>query len=663
MAAVNVTFPGNLAQVETAQDLRAIPSALIASGDLYLVNGLEGLFEYDTGSVSVDDGTDVIRPYDKTPLQAGRWIRNVEGLASGKPGKDGATGPANSTFNTRGLLKAAPVTNGSAILLEVGYQGTFSWTFGDFTGAADDFNIIASNNADLSVGAWVRQNATGAINVRDYRAVGNGIKDDTVALQAAVTAANALKLPLQVPTGRYVLNATIQPKYGIVGSGSALTRLMATDASKFTGGNPMIRIGWTQAEDANLCFAVPCRGLSVYGAGIRTATRSGDQSSMLFNGDGIFFDEQAHSVVADDIHVEFCRRNLDFGGVYGHLSTNNLVSANGWYNIYYRRNAFDYKHINPTITGALFACIGASGTLDASKVQAVGGIGGMTIFGGHMGFAPYGIYVEAGNGTIGLTALTCIDTRFEFMGNRAVTVLDTAKNSGILDFKSPGHSWSRDGNNNPDPTYSIVGDPNFPAQDYAVVLGNVTGAAAPSYRKGDQFKVGSSGKHTKINNLFDFWHDDKGIGGYEIASGQERLIFSGQFGYTGAVGVGGQTITATAGSQTSLGTIAIPEAYDGTPQARVVLAGLVADASAAVDVQLRVKINGGADQVVGIFSLIQGANNIPTEFMAFDIGRRTAGVHSVQVLLQFTGASTVNLNNKGLGGQVRLIIGQTGGVA
>lgn len=154
MAGVNVTFPGNLAQVQTAQDLRSIPSSLIASGDLYLVNGLQGLFEYDTGSVSVDDGTDVIRPYDKTPLQAGRWIRNVDGLASGPQGDPG---PANSTYTNLALLKAAPSTNRSYTLIANGGRTEYAYVTGDFAGRADDVNVVKLDAVPLSTGALVRQ--------------------------------------------------------------------------------------------------------------------------------------------------------------------------------------------------------------------------------------------------------------------------------------------------------------------------------------------------------------------------------------------------------------------------------------------------------------------------------------------------------------------------
>jgi len=79
VAAVNVTFPGNLAQVETATDLRAIPTALIADGDTFLAGEL-GLFTFDASSLAIDDGTTVLKPDDRTVLQAGRWVLTGTGI-------------------------------------------------------------------------------------------------------------------------------------------------------------------------------------------------------------------------------------------------------------------------------------------------------------------------------------------------------------------------------------------------------------------------------------------------------------------------------------------------------------------------------------------------------------------------------------------------------
>lgn len=72
-SALDIEFPGNLAQVASASLLRAVPTSGLLENDLYLVSGL-GLYGFDAGSVAVDDGVSVIRPFDRTTLQAGRWL-------------------------------------------------------------------------------------------------------------------------------------------------------------------------------------------------------------------------------------------------------------------------------------------------------------------------------------------------------------------------------------------------------------------------------------------------------------------------------------------------------------------------------------------------------------------------------------------------------------
>lgn len=222
MAAVNVTFPGNLAQVKTANDLRSVPSTLLPLGALFLVNGLEGLFEYDPGSVAADDGKDVLRPYDKTPGQVGRWLRNVDGLATGP---EGPPGPANSTYTTLAGLKAAAVSNASYIFAPPSGSdggtaaGTFLYQTAGAPYTADGVNIIALDAVPLTTGALVRQAAAGVnfdgrsvnakllenASVTDARFAGgakmDGVTDDSAAFEAAAAAARNI----YVPPGRYAV--------------------------------------------------------------------------------------------------------------------------------------------------------------------------------------------------------------------------------------------------------------------------------------------------------------------------------------------------------------------------------------------------------------------------------------------------------------------------
>jgi len=64
----------------------------------------------------------------------------------------GVAGPSNNTRITLSDLKAANINDISSI-----YDGAvWTWRTGDYTGKADDINIVASNGVALSVGAWVR---------------------------------------------------------------------------------------------------------------------------------------------------------------------------------------------------------------------------------------------------------------------------------------------------------------------------------------------------------------------------------------------------------------------------------------------------------------------------------------------------------------------------
>lgn len=112
--ALDITFPGNLSQVANAATLRAVPSALLKNGDLYIVTGLGKSYAYDPGSVSIDDGQNVIKPDDRSGLQAGRWLYLVDGIA---PGAQGPTGPADNTFSSYAAMQASDPTRKSARLV------------------------------------------------------------------------------------------------------------------------------------------------------------------------------------------------------------------------------------------------------------------------------------------------------------------------------------------------------------------------------------------------------------------------------------------------------------------------------------------------------------------------------------------------------------------
>lgn len=150
MAVVSVKFPGNLSQVSDLADLRALPSAYIQNGAYYLVTEPASQWLYDSGAAGADDGETIVKPDDRTNDQLGRWkpISNAGGGGSG-----------NISVSSLGELKAASPDTLTVSLTEAGKEGLFVWTEGDFTGQADDINIVKQDDTSLSIGAWVRQKA------------------------------------------------------------------------------------------------------------------------------------------------------------------------------------------------------------------------------------------------------------------------------------------------------------------------------------------------------------------------------------------------------------------------------------------------------------------------------------------------------------------------
>lgn len=151
-AALDITFPGNLAQVPTAAMLRLVPLATLLDDDAYLVSDI-GLFVFDPSSLADDDGVAVIRPAGVTPLQAGRWV--LSGLAAG--------------------LATLAVADGAT---KIGFGAR-------------------------TVSAKLQDTAS----VKDFAAKGDGATNDTSAILAGDNAARLLGKDLFFPAGTYMIDA------------------------------------------------------------------------------------------------------------------------------------------------------------------------------------------------------------------------------------------------------------------------------------------------------------------------------------------------------------------------------------------------------------------------------------------------------------------------
>lgn len=82
-------------------------------------------------------------------------------------GPTGPTGPANNTRLTLADLKAAATTDNTSLYDD----SLWTWTTGDFTGKANDINIVQSDHAAISTGAWVRSATDNAPSLDAVRAI------------------------------------------------------------------------------------------------------------------------------------------------------------------------------------------------------------------------------------------------------------------------------------------------------------------------------------------------------------------------------------------------------------------------------------------------------------------------------------------------------------
>ncbi len=123
-------------------------------------------------------------------------------------------------------LSGQTVTFTEAPPLNAGIEFIFGESVTQITGDASaiTYNQGGTGAADRTVKSKLQD----TVSVKDFGAVGDGVADDTAAIQAAIDACEVLKKPIFFPVGTYIItsNLTIQQKeVHVIGEGSESTIL------------------------------------------------------------------------------------------------------------------------------------------------------------------------------------------------------------------------------------------------------------------------------------------------------------------------------------------------------------------------------------------------------------------------------------------------------
>ena len=253
---------------------------------------------------------------------------------------------------------------------------------------------------------------TGApVNVYDYGAVGDGVADDTVALQAAVTAASGEQLWLG--TGNFKITATINLPNRIRITGSTLrgndtiiTAAFAGPALRFTNATPTFLEMYL--EHFQVFGNAP-----VYGAGNGIEISNGSSFNMHscivagFGTNQINIGLGAYGAIIRDVYVAetygpgTSNANLYCASEFCHFDK--IESDDAKYSIYLANGSYGTNIVNCTLEGFSTTCIHVESTPGVGRVI----IQGNKIIDSRIGD---GIYINGNNSQISNNSLKMTST-------------------------------------------------------------------------------------------------------------------------------------------------------------------------------------------------------------------------------------------------------------
>lgn len=258
-----------------------VSNASGVSKPLYLVAGVTYVFTlYDSNNNQINQATYGISPAVPTTDYIGNLHRVVTSIT--------ALRALDKTKYTQAFVTGYYASGD-------GGGGAYYYDSSDVTSADNGGTIIVAND-----GARWKLSWQGYISVKQFGAKGDGITDDTTAIQDAFTYAyNAGVSPnkaIYFPAGTYVVSSTITAQCSIIGEGPA-----------YNGTGTVIK--WTGS--AAKVFNIP-----TYVSGWTFSDFRIDMSNVTTDATGMYFDQGCNGACFRDLEFKGYHSGASWGGTY-----------------------------------------------------------------------------------------------------------------------------------------------------------------------------------------------------------------------------------------------------------------------------------------------------------------------------------------------------------